>query len=91
MLLIESGRDTRYVMDKYHISRSTIDRNWKQWKQRNQNYKRVNMKPIQIGTITLAKRDSGVCYEAYELGGVQAIRFSPRRSDTTASVRRMWF
>ena len=32
MLLIESGRDTRYVMDKYKVSRSTVDRNWQRWK-----------------------------------------------------------
>jgi hypothetical protein len=91
MLLIERGRDTRYVMDKYHVSRSTIDRNWKQWKQRNQNDKRVNMKPMQVGTIALAKRDSGVCYEAYELRGRPGYSFLFEKGHTTASARRMWF
>jgi DNA invertase Pin-like site-specific DNA recombinase len=33
MLLIESGRDTQYVMQKYSVSRSTVDRNWKRWKE----------------------------------------------------------
>jgi DNA invertase Pin-like site-specific DNA recombinase len=29
MLLIESGRDTQYIMQKFKVSRSTVDRNWK--------------------------------------------------------------
>ena len=32
MLLIESGRPTQYIMEKFKVSRSTVDRNWKQWK-----------------------------------------------------------
>jgi Enterobacteriaceae phage serine recombinase len=31
MQLIEAGRDTQYVMEKYGVSRSTVDRNWKRW------------------------------------------------------------
>ena len=33
MKLMESGRDTKYVMQRYGVSRSTVDRNWKRWKQ----------------------------------------------------------
>lgn len=32
MLLIENGRSTQYIMEKFKVSRSTVDRNWKQWK-----------------------------------------------------------
>ena len=32
MLLIENGRPTQYIMEKFKVSRSTVDRNWKQWK-----------------------------------------------------------
>jgi len=32
MLLIESGRPTQYIMEKFKVSHSTVDRNWKQWK-----------------------------------------------------------
>jgi len=32
MLLIENGRPTQYIMEKFKVSRSTADRNWKQWK-----------------------------------------------------------
>src|SRR5712691_9170055 len=32
MLLIENGRPTQYVMEKFKVSHSTVDRNWKQWK-----------------------------------------------------------
>ena len=32
MKLIEAGRDTKYIMDKFGVSRSTVDRNWKRWK-----------------------------------------------------------
>jgi DNA invertase Pin-like site-specific DNA recombinase len=32
MTLLEAGRDTPYVMEKYGVSRSTVDRNWKRWK-----------------------------------------------------------
>jgi DNA invertase Pin-like site-specific DNA recombinase len=31
MLLIENGRPTQYIMEKFKAS-STVDRNWKQWK-----------------------------------------------------------
>jgi DNA invertase Pin-like site-specific DNA recombinase len=31
MKLLESGRDVQYVMSKFGISRSTLDRNWKRW------------------------------------------------------------
>ena len=31
MKLLEAGRDIKYVMGKYGISRSTLDRNWKRW------------------------------------------------------------
>jgi DNA invertase Pin-like site-specific DNA recombinase len=33
MKLIEAGRDTQYVMEKFKVSRSTIDREWKRWKE----------------------------------------------------------
>jgi DNA invertase Pin-like site-specific DNA recombinase len=33
MKLIEAGRDTKYVMEKFGVSRSTVDRNWKRWKE----------------------------------------------------------
>jgi transposase len=32
MKLIEAGRNTQYVMNKFNVSRSTVDRNWKRWK-----------------------------------------------------------
>jgi DNA invertase Pin-like site-specific DNA recombinase len=32
MLLIEAGRDTRYVRERYKISRSTLEREWRKWK-----------------------------------------------------------
>jgi DNA invertase Pin-like site-specific DNA recombinase len=32
MKLIEAGRDTQYVMEKFGVSRSTVDRNWQRWK-----------------------------------------------------------
>jgi Site-specific recombinases, DNA invertase Pin homologs len=37
MKLLESGRDTQYVMEKYRISRSTLDRNWKRWQAEKRN------------------------------------------------------
>jgi len=33
MKLLEAGRDIKYVMQKYGISRSTLDRNWKRWQE----------------------------------------------------------
>jgi DNA invertase Pin-like site-specific DNA recombinase len=33
MKLLESGRDVQYVMSKFSISRSTLDRNWKRWQE----------------------------------------------------------
>jgi transposase len=32
MLLIENGRPTQYIMEKFKVSLSTVDRNWKQWR-----------------------------------------------------------
>ena len=33
MKLLEAGRDIKYVMQKYGISRSTLDRTWKRWQE----------------------------------------------------------